>query len=432
MRGLKLLMAFALITIVVAVSVITIGCDNDGVVEDGVVEDGEKVLKVGVLGPFTGPGARVGQEFRGAVEMAFEQVDNKIGDYNVEFVWIDSELDPEKGARAYEEAAVRDQIDVGILNWHSSVAVACMEVAARNRVPHFFGFGATELVNEKYHSDPDFYSYWMGKTWPTPSKLTGAYVEALEEAIANGLWEPRNKRFAIYGEDSDWGRSFAGAIVKDFEAAGWELIGVEYFAIGETDLVPLLYNLRDMDVSVIAGTANAPSFNAFIKQAEEVGLQSVIIADGLGWIGEWYELTGEASNYVLDQIPAWTTDAAKQFAADFETKQGYAPSTSAGGLAYDQTNFFIKLAQAALAEHGELNRETLYQYGQDNLWAGNISFDDGIIMEKYVYAPDSIPDPVVGEGYFIFPVIQYYQGEGSIIYPEIWKETDFQIPAHFR
>ena len=32
----------------------------------------EKVLKIGVEGPFTGPSARTGEEFKGSVQMAFE------------------------------------------------------------------------------------------------------------------------------------------------------------------------------------------------------------------------------------------------------------------------------------------------------------------------------------------------------------------------
>lgn len=424
---------------VFAFSMLVVGCGEDAVedvpddevVDDDAAVEADQVLKVGVLGPFTGPAARTGEEFRGAVEMAFANVDNRIGNYEVEFVWIDSQSDPERAARAYEEAAVRDQIDAGILNWHSSVAVSAMDVAARNQVPHFFGFGATEVVNEKYESDPDFYSYWMGKTWPTPYKLTGAYLETLEEAIEEGLWEPRNKRFAVYGEDTDWGRSFGAAMAADFEAAGWEVVGEEYFSVGETELVPLLYSLRDMDASVIAGTvATAPSFAAFIKQAQEVGIQSVIIADGLGWVGEWYEMTGTDSNYILDQIPQWTTDEAKQFVVDFEEEYGFTPSTSGGGLAYDQASFFIQVAEATLEEHGELNRETLHQYGQDTLWTGGLSFTDGIIMEEYMYEPDSVPDPVVGQGYFIFPVIQYFEGEGNIVWPSVWKEADFESPGY--
>jgi branched-chain amino acid transport system substrate-binding protein len=156
----------------------------------------EKTFTIGVLGPFTGPSARTGDEFRISSEMALEAIDYKIGDYTLNVVWIDSQSDPEKATRAYEEAIVQDGVQAGVLNWHSSVAVAVMEVTAKHKVPHFFGFGATEVVNEKFDSDPAKYGYWTSKGWPTPVKLTVNYVEALEDAIARGVWTPEAKTVA--------------------------------------------------------------------------------------------------------------------------------------------------------------------------------------------------------------------------------------------
>jgi hypothetical protein len=58
-------------------------------------------------------------------------------------------------------------------------------------------------------------------------------------------------------------------------------------------------------------------------------------------IGDWYSLSGSASDYVVDQIPQFASDTAKKFAADYEAKYGGKPSPSAAGLSYDFTNFFI-------------------------------------------------------------------------------------------
>jgi branched-chain amino acid transport system substrate-binding protein len=391
-----------------------------------------KVLKVGLEGPFTGPNARVGEEFFDAASMAFEKVNWKIGDYTVELVKIDDESDPEKATRAYEEAIVRDKIQVGLINWHSSVAVALMEVVAKYKIPHFFGFGATELVNEKYTSDPEKYSYWMGKTWPMPAKLSIAYVETIEKAIADGTWTPRNKKAAIFGEDTDWGRSFGAALRDQLIAAGWEVTSEDYFALGEVEFYPLLSKWKAEEVSLIGGTSTgATSYAALIKQSREVGLPSLIVADGLGWIGEWYELTGDASDFVLDQIPQWTTPEARAFRDDFEAKFGITPSPSAGGQAYDMTNFFIKVANDALQTYGELTSETLYKTGQEKLWSGQLVYtraDGAIIHEQYKYTPESIPDPVVGLGNYIFPVIQYTGGEGKMVWPDVWAEAELQVP----
>jgi branched-chain amino acid transport system substrate-binding protein len=387
----------------------------------------EKVFKLGILGPFSGPSARTGEEFKGSATMAFDAIDWKIGEYKIEPVWIDSQSDPAKATQAYEQAVVQDGIQAGILNWHSSVAVACMEVTAKYKVPHFFGFGATEVVNEKFHSDPDKYGYWMYKGWPTPKKLSVSYVQALEDAIEKGAWSPEKKTVAIYGEDTDWGRSFGNGIKEQLEEAGWTTVAEEYFAIDQTEFYPLLNKLKKLNPAVIAGTSTAPpSLSAFIKQADEVGLQSLIIADGLGWVGEWYKLTGKSSNYVVDQIPGWATEEGKQFAATFEEKLGIKPSPSSGGLSYDGTSFFIAVAKAAVEQYGELSSESIYNFVKENVWTGKWSYKDGIVMNEYAASPETYPDPVVGKGYYIFPVLQYFDGVGKIIFPPEWAEQELQ------
>jgi branched-chain amino acid transport system substrate-binding protein len=392
-----------------------------------------EVLKVGVMAPYTGPAARTGEEFKNAITMAFDAIDYKIGNYKVELVWIDSESDPEKATRAYEEAVIRDKIQAGLANWHSSVSVACMEVAAKHKIPHFFAFGATNVVNEKYESDPEKYSYWMGKWWPVPEKLSTGYVIALEEATEAGRWAPE-KKAAVVNEDTDWGRSFGEAIRGQLEEAGWEVLAEEYIAIEETEFYPLLTKLKDLDVDLVAGAICFPAaFSSFIKQARDIGLESMFVVDGIGYgVGEWYELAGDASDYVLDMQTKFATDEAKAFAEEFEKKWGIKPAPSSAGLAYDAANFFIKVCQATLEEYGELTSETLYKFGREKVYTGEFTYTDGILMEEYKYTPETFPDAVVGKGYYIFPIVQYFGGEAHIVWPFEWKEIDLEIPSELR
>ncbi|RME70300.1 MAG: branched-chain amino acid ABC transporter substrate-binding protein, partial [Chloroflexi bacterium] len=272
------------------------------------------------------------------------------------------------------------------------------------------------------------YGYWTSKGWPTPVKLTQNYVTALEDAIAAGVWTPAEKTAAIYGEDTDWGRSFGNGIKGQLEAAGWTVVDEQYFPIDQTEFYPLLNKFKDEGVALVAGTSTAPpSLSAFIKQADEVGLESLIVADGLGWVGEWYELTGDASNYVIDQIPGWTTPEAKAFAEAFEQKYGITPSPSSGGLSYDGVNYFIKVLETAYKDYGELTSETVFKTIQDKVWTGELTFtaaDGAIVMQEYNFSDP--PDPIVGKGYYTFPVLQYMNGEGRVIWPEDWKEADLQ------
>lgn len=416
-----------LVCTTVIIAAILIGATACGLIS--VENEEEKILKVGVLGPFTGRSENIGSEFKGAVTMAFENVDYQIGDYQVKLFWIDSQSDAKRAFLNYEEMVVEEQLDVCILNWHSSVAVAAMDVAARNKLPHFFGFGGTDVINEKFEYDPEYYGYYMGKSWPIPEKLTIAYVEALEDAIENGIWDPRNKKVAIYGENTEWGKSFGAAIAEDFEKAGWNIASEIYFTTGEIELQPVMDDLIEMDAAVIAGSiATGPSLAAFIKQADQTGLNSVIIADGLGWVGEWHEMTGDSANYVLDQVPSWTSSGTINFVSDFRENYGFTPSASSGGLAYDKTSFFIQIAKETLEEYGELNRDTLFEYGREKMWTGETTYRGGAVMNEYKYTADTIPDPVVGKNFFVFPVVQYFDGAGKIIWPEAWKVSDFEPP----
>lgn len=389
----------------------------------------ERVLKIGSIGPFTGPAARVGEEFRNSITMAFDNIGWKVGDYKIEIVWVDSESDAEKAAKAYEKAIVRDKIEVGFNTWHSWVSVSCMEVAAKYKIPHFFSFGAGKLINQKYKENPEKYKYWVGKTWPVPEKLSIGYIKALDEAIAAGIWKPKSRRVAVYGVDNDWGRNFGSAVRQQFIDAGWEVATEEYVQLGETEFYPLLTKIKRADVAVAIGSmSDPPSVSAFIKQSREVGVKAFICSDGLGWVGEWYKLTGDASNYVLDQIPQWTTPKAVAFKENFTKRFGFEPGASSAGLCFDTASFFIKVLQTTKERYGEINSQTLMKCAEQLVIPGKLTYSDGIIMREWKYASETFPDPVVGKENYMFPVIQYLNGQGKIIWPADWQQQPIQVP----
>lgn len=383
-------------------------------------------LKVGVVAPLTGPSATNGQAIQHAVTMAFEQIDYTIGDYQIELIPIDSQSDPDIAARAYEQAITEQGVQVGLLNWHSSVAVAVMDMAALYEIPHFFGMGAADLIVKKIETNPNKYNYWH-KAWPVPQKLTSGYIAVLEDAIAEGSWRPDQKRAVIYSEDTDWGHSFNNGIRPQLETAGWTIVAEMYAALDETDFRDDLHSLKNKGISLlVVSGANEAFQTSFVKQVDEVGLEAVLIADCLGCTGGWYEQTGPASDGVLDQVPQWTTAKAERFQEAFVARWGYQPGPQTVGLSYDYTNFFIKIAETAYETTGVLNSDTLHQIGVEQVKSGQITYTDGILMPEYKYTLANGPDPLVGPDYFSFPVLQYKKGQGQIIWPEAWQTAEFQ------
>jgi branched-chain amino acid transport system substrate-binding protein len=415
---------FLILSIMIAFALVLSACGQQ--VEEGTV------FKVGFLGPYSGPSAQTGKQFKGGITMALEEYDYQIGPYTIEPVWVDSQSDPAKASQAYEQAVVQDGIQAGAVNWHSSVAVAVMEITAKHQIPHIFGFGATEVVNETFESDPEKYGYWSTKGWPTPAKLGYKYVDALTHYEGEGVYAPVNKVAAIYGEDTDWGRSFGGQMKVAFEEAGWEVAFEEYFPLDQTEFSALWTKFIDADVEVVAGTSTGiNSIAAFITQANEVGYEGLIIADGLGWV-DFCSLTGEAADNVIDQIAGWSSEEGFAFAEEFESRYDLAPSTSSAGLAHDGAKIFMEIAQAVYDEHGELSSELIQQFIEEKVWTGEWSMTDGLVMVEYKYTEETTPDPVVGPGFYTFPVLQYDYVDGKClgkaIFPVEGAVQDLQVP----
>lgn len=385
-------------------------------------------INIGIGGPFTGPSALSGTEMKNAANMAFDAVGWQVDNYKINPVYVDDQADPAKGASALEQAIVGQKVIAGLLNYNSSVAVAEMEITAKYKVPWFFGMGATGVVNQKFNSDRDKYKYWAAKGWPDPVKLAVGYVTAINDAISAGLWTPASKTAAIYGEDSDWGRGYGASLKQQLSDTGWNIVSEDYFPLTQTDFSSLMSRYKSQNIPLIAGASvAADALTSFVKAADDAGIKSLIVADGLGFFGDWYKMTGSASDYVLDQVPGWPTEKAKKFQADYKAKFGSDPSPSAAGITYDWTNFFIKFLGATIKDQGSLTSATIMQEAQDKLWTGQLTYTDGILMQSYDFSPESIPDPVVGKGHYIFPVLQYHGGQGTVIWPPDQATGQLQV-----
>lgn len=390
-------------------------------------------LKMGVQGPMTGPAAYAGKDFMNAYKLALEERGNKIAGIPVELVPIDCESDPEKAVRAYERAIMVEGIHVGACGWHSSVHLALMDVWAAHKFPHIAHFGAAKTILEKFRSNPEYYKWTMAKWWPIPEKLVIGYIETIFKAIEEGIITPKTKKVSIYVEDTDWGRSAGGAFAEGFRKKGWEVASFDVAPLDETEHVPMLTKIKGLDPDVLAVTwTGAAPVTSLIKQIREVGLRAIIIADGLGWITGWYEMAGKASDYVLDMIPQWATPKAKEFVEKFKKKYGYEPSPSTAGLAYDNALFAFSVVEEVLKRTGGVWDEHARELVVDIVRKEHFAFKEGILMECYTEDPNDPPDLVVGEHYYIFPVIQYFDGKGRIVWPPAWAEAKFTLPPWFK
>ncbi len=388
----------------------------------------EKTLKIGIVAPYTGPNARVGEELKDIHIMAFDKIGWKIGDYKIVPVWIDDESDPEKAVRAFKDAVLREKIQAALSGYHSSVTVALMDLIAQYKIPYFFPQNESSVIVNKYKSDPVKYAYHQWKGRPNPTKLIVGYDIALfKEAIGKGIWKPANKKFSVMCEDTDYGRDFCASFKKMVQSKGWELVGEDYVPLNATDVYPILSKLQSQSPSLIFISMSAPAIaTGIIKQVNEVGLKGLVISHGLGWIGEWYQMTGPAGDYILDMMQKFRTPQQIAYRDAFKQKFNISPSASLA-ISYDYANFFIEICKRALQVHGKLDSDSIFRIGNDEVSTGKLTYKGGLWYKELKWDRDSVPEMVVGEGYYLDPVVQYFKGEGTIIWPDYLKEGDLKI-----
>ena len=375
----------------------------------------DKTIKIGFEGPYTGDAAASGQELKNAITMTMDEANWTVAGYKIDPVWIDDGTDPAKGAAAMEQAIVSQGIVAQLGGWNSSVAVAEMDVAAKYKIPAFFSCGAANTVTDKWRSDPAKFGYWVGKCWPDPSILVVPYVEWLNAAVADGTI--KEKTFAVWGEDTDWGRSFATSASEQLTAAGWTKTSEDIFPLTTTDFTAMVSKWTKDNPAVLIGTTTSGTVNAaMLKALQDAGNKAVKISDGVAQDPNFYANIGSAADYVLDSAPFWRSGSDK-FLADYKAKFGNDPSSQAAGLAYDYTHYFLKILEATVADQGSLTSETIFKEAQDKVWTGQLAYTDGVVMDSYDFSKDSLPNPVGGAGHFVFPVVQWVEGKSTLIYP---------------
>lgn len=389
-------------------------------------DDASGTFKLGVEAPLTGPDAESGQAILNATKMAFAQENYKIGDTKVELVPVDDKADPAAAVSAYTYAINRDGVQAMFGNWNTDVTLGVMPLSERYQMPHFFYGALGQAVDQKVaKTDP---KYFFGKQYPPPGEQQAAYVEALGQAVDDGLELPNGKTVALFGEDTDFGRGVVKTLGDEFRADGWEVKGKQFFAIDATEHNAMVNTFLRKKVSVIAGTGTAlQGIASLLKQTHNQGFDGLFICDGLSYTGDWHKAAGAASDGVMDLNVLYATEEAKKFEAAYKKRYKSNPSPFSAGITYDYAKFLIKIMERAQEKHGELTKETLTKVGTDELKRGKISYD-GMMMKEYRFTQDSWPVPLSGDDGYLAPVVQYWDGKPSITYPRRLAQSEVRLP----
>jgi branched-chain amino acid transport system substrate-binding protein len=227
----------------------------------------QETIKIGIVGPFTGPFATTGEGFKQGIAAFTALHGNAVGNRKVEIIFRDTVGDPAAAKRLTEELVVKDH--VAILGGYmlTPEALAAVSVANESKTPVLlFSAAAPSLMR----LSPYFIR--MGENSVQPPQLTA------EWARANG----KSRGYTAVADYAP-GHVIEGAFAEKFRELGGEMVGADRIPLNTIDFAPFAERVAraNPDILDIFIPSGAPAVG-YIKALADRGLMNKVTVVGLG------------------------------------------------------------------------------------------------------------------------------------------------------
>ena len=195
------------------------GCEAPAGNGDGAGTSGGDGLKLGALLPATGDLSSIGQPMLEVLPLLVDQV-NACGGVNgnpVQLITADDQTDPTAGAEGMTKLTEVDQVAGVVGSFASSVSMAGVDVAVRNKVMMISPGSTSPLFTERA-AQGDFKGFWARTAPPDTYQA---------EALAQLASDRGYKTVATVAINNDYGIEFEQRFIKAFEALGGTVVNAD-------------------------------------------------------------------------------------------------------------------------------------------------------------------------------------------------------------
>lgn len=218
----------------------------------------QETVKIGFVGPYTGPFAVAGQSFKQGVDAWIALNGDRVGGKKVEVIYRDSaSADPTLSKRLAEELVVKDKVQMLGGFYLTPEVAATAPVANQARVPLFIVNAATPAL---MRMSPLFVR--MGQAIHQPAELAAAYAR-----------ESGKSRGYVAVADYAPGHIVEKAFMAKFEELGGKMVGNVRIPLNTADFAPVAERIAN---------ANPDFLQIFLPPgAASVGFSKALAARGL-------------------------------------------------------------------------------------------------------------------------------------------------------
>ena len=374
--------------------------------------DGNTV-KIGVLMPFSGTSARMGEVARMGIDLALKEINGEggiasMGGAKLEAVYADSQSDATVGVTETEKLISVEKVDMLLGSFNSAVTLPCSAVAEKNQLPWIVNSATSDAITEQGNKYT-FRAYYVNSTG-TDQEVQ--MVRDLGEAQGDPI-----KTVSILYEDTEGGQTWATGIREAAAKYGIEIVFDEGYPAGSTDFTTPITKVK---------AAGADAFLLFAYTSESIlvaqAVQDLEVASKLnvGWGGltspEFYE-NDFAEGWISMQ--SWSADMndpdCQAFVAAHEAEYGELPEPVAAN-AYNDVWMIKEVLEDAGSAEAEAVREAFLNIEIDGGKANIVKGTGPVVFGENGQNPNASQ-----------MATQYNQGGWRSIWPVQYANPDYPM-----
>ncbi|MGA1933459.1 ABC transporter substrate-binding protein [Arcobacter sp. YIC-464] len=327
-----------------------------------------ETVKIGFVGALTSKYSVLGNAMMNGVLLAFDEIDYKINNKNIEIIFKDDKKNPQLNKQIVNEF-IENDIKIVIGNVTSTMSKVSMSII--NNHKDMFMISAASASNEFTGKDDQFFRVHVANN-PLRFDSFSSYILQNQYNKVYGLYDPDNETYT-----KDYLINFEKSFVNK---GGEKLLSFESTDI---NLEQLVKNITTSNPDLILMCANSVDSARVIQYLRLKGIKTKIALAEWAMTKSFLENAGKSSEGVIFNIdfdPRSNNPKYKNFVKNYRHKYNQEPSMYAA-KAYELAQIIIEMLKKG--DDTQIKENLLKQKSFDGL-IDTIVFDDfGDVVRRY-------------------------------------------------
>jgi len=223
-------------------------------------------LKLGLMLPYSGTFAKLGENITFAVEMLIAEKGGKLGGRDVQIIKVDDESKPENGPQNADRLVKRDEVDVLIGTVHSGVQMGIHKVVKESGTLTIIPNAGNNAVTRELCAKNVFRTSFTN--W---QPAHGMGLELGKRGIKKAAWVTW---------DYAAGNESAEGFKQGLEKHGGQLVEVLKLPFPQTNFQPLLAQIPGLGVEAVGAFFAGGGAVQFVKEYAAAGIKVPLCGSG--------------------------------------------------------------------------------------------------------------------------------------------------------